>query len=101
MVDSVMKPTAAPVSFASGMTSAPVVPTPEPGVAPIPGPVYPPAAAPTPDPVVPVEVTKFQVKFKSGQGQQVVAESAEDVRAQMVKTYGEDYEILSIEEIKK
>ena len=42
----------------------------------------------------------FQVKFKSGQGQQVAATTADEVRAQMVKTYGEEYEILSIEEIK-
>ena len=42
----------------------------------------------------------FQVKFASGQGQQVPAASADEVRAMMVKHYGADYEIESIEEVK-
>lgn len=41
----------------------------------------------------------FQVKFKSGQGQQVPAETAEEARAMMVAHYGEDYEIESVEEL--
>jgi len=45
-------------------------------------------------------VPLFQVKFKSGQGQQMTGASADAVRAEMVRIYGEDYEILSIEEIK-
>lgn len=47
------------------------------------------------------DLTMFQVKFKSGQGQQVPAPSAEHVRAEMVRVYGEDYAIESIEEVKK
>jgi hypothetical protein len=43
----------------------------------------------------------WQVKFKSGQGQQVAGGSADEVRALMAKHYGEDYEIDRIDEIKK
>ncbi len=47
-----------------------------------------------------VEPTRWQVKFKSGQGQQVVAGSADDARVAMAKLYGEDYAIESITELK-
>ncbi len=43
---------------------------------------------------------RWQVKFKSGQGQQVQAATADEARAAMVKCYGEEYEIDSIVELK-
>lgn len=41
----------------------------------------------------------FQVKFKSGHGEQVHGASADEVRALMEKNYGAEYEILSVEDI--
>jgi len=61
-----------------------------------PAPSIPPVEEPKPMAEV---LPLFQVKFKSGQGQQVAAKDADTVRAQMVKTYGPEYVILSIEEI--
>lgn len=51
-------------------------------------------------PVLETQPTRWQVKFKSGHGQQVPGASADEVRALMAKTYGEDYEIESIQEVK-
>jgi hypothetical protein len=51
--------------------------------------------------VIPPEPKLWQVRFKSGQGQQVRGANADVVRALMVKTYGADYEILSITEVPK
>lgn len=45
------------------------------------------------------EPQMWQVKFKSGQGQQVAGASADEVRALMATHYGEDYEIDSITEL--
>jgi hypothetical protein len=42
------------------------------------------------------EPKMWQVKFKSGQGQQVAGPSADAVRALMATHYGADYEVLSI-----
>jgi hypothetical protein len=48
---------------------------------------------------LPDEPQLWQVKFKSGQGQQIAGTSEGDVRKKMVKIYGEDYEIESVEPI--
>ena len=46
--------------------------------------------------VAPVEPKLWQVKFASGQGQQIHAPSADAVREMMVTHYGLDHEIESI-----
>lgn len=46
--------------------------------------------------LTPDEPKMWQVKFKSGQGQQVAGPSANAVRALMATHYGADYEVLSI-----
>ncbi len=45
------------------------------------------------------EPKRWQIKFKSGQGQQVTHPSAEAAREWAVGHYGEDYEIESITEL--
>lgn len=61
---------------------------------PTPMPVYPQGKGPLKD-----EPQMWQVKFKSGQGQQVAGSSADEVRALMAAHYGEDYAIDSITEL--
>lgn len=45
------------------------------------------------------EHPRWQIKFKSGQGQQVTAATADEARAWAVGHYGEDYAIESIEPV--